>query len=66
MQIEQARKAFLKGKTLRAAINLGNPILARAGKDGAAPTGISVDLAHEFASIVDEEHPPLINTSARN
>ena len=33
---------------LRAAINLGNPILAGRGPDG-APQGVSVDLAHEAA-----------------
>ncbi|WP_256734849.1 ABC transporter substrate-binding protein [Variovorax sp. dw_954] len=34
--------------TLRAAINLGNPILANRGADG-APRGVSVDLAREAA-----------------
>lgn len=34
---------------LRAAINLGNPILARRGQDGAA-AGVSVDLAHAIAA----------------
>ena len=34
--------------TLRAAINLGNPILASRGPDG-APQGVSVDLAREAA-----------------
>lgn len=33
--------------TLRAAINLGNPVLAHAGADG--PTGVSVDLARRLA-----------------
>ena len=33
--------------TLRAAINLGNPVLARAGADG--PVGLSVDLARALA-----------------
>lgn len=33
--------------TLRAAINLGNPVLAREGADG--PTGVSVDLARRLA-----------------
>ena len=36
------------GGTLRAAINLGNPILASRGADG-APQGVSVDLAREVA-----------------
>ena len=35
--------------TLRAVINLGNPVLARPGADGAPPSGVSVDLAHELA-----------------
>lgn len=34
---------------LRAAINLGNPILARRGEDGAA-AGVSVDLAHAISA----------------
>ncbi|WP_210247811.1 MULTISPECIES: ABC transporter substrate-binding protein [unclassified Methylobacterium] len=33
--------------TLRAAINLGNPVLARSGADG--PAGVSVDLARALA-----------------
>ncbi|WP_420475738.1 ABC transporter substrate-binding protein [Noviherbaspirillum sp. ST9] len=35
--------------TLRASINLGNPILARAQPGGAMPYGVSVDLANELA-----------------
>lgn len=34
---------------LRASINTGNAVLARAGSGGAAPTGVSVDLAGELA-----------------
>ena len=34
--------------TLRAAINLGNPVLAQSGADG--PTGVSVDLARALAA----------------
>jgi polar amino acid transport system substrate-binding protein len=34
---------------LRTVINLGNPILARAGVEGADPAGVSVDLARELA-----------------
>jgi polar amino acid transport system substrate-binding protein len=34
---------------LRAAINLGNPILAHADPASGAPAGVSVDLAHELA-----------------
>jgi polar amino acid transport system substrate-binding protein len=43
--------AFTPTGTLRAAINLGNPILAAAGEDGAA-RGVSVDLAREFARVL--------------
>ena len=36
--------------TLRAAINLGNPVLARRGPAGGEPGGVSVDLARAFAA----------------
>jgi polar amino acid transport system substrate-binding protein len=35
--------------TLRAAINVGNAVLAQRGPAGGEPTGVSVDLAREFA-----------------
>jgi polar amino acid transport system substrate-binding protein len=35
--------------TLRAAINVGNPILAARGASGGEPTGVSVDLSRELA-----------------
>ncbi|MEA3088632.1 MAG: polar amino acid transport system substrate-binding protein [Paraburkholderia sp.] len=41
--------AFAPSGTLRVAINLGNPILARIGDDPARPSGISVDIATELA-----------------
>jgi polar amino acid transport system substrate-binding protein len=43
-------RLFAPGGTLRASINLGNPILA--GRDPATgdPAGVSVDLAREFAA----------------
>ncbi|MBV8033224.1 MAG: ABC transporter substrate-binding protein [Betaproteobacteria bacterium] len=34
---------------LRAAINVGNPVLAARGANGGEPTGVSVDLARELA-----------------
>lgn len=37
--------------TLRAAINLGNPILAQRGPGG-APVGVSIDLSHAFAQVL--------------
>jgi len=45
------RTAFTPAGKLRAAINLGNPILASAGADGGA-RGVSVDLAREFARLL--------------
>jgi polar amino acid transport system substrate-binding protein len=42
-------KAFTPTGVLRASINLGNPILAKAGPPGGEPTGVSVDLARAFA-----------------
>ncbi|QJD98977.1 transporter substrate-binding domain-containing protein [Massilia forsythiae] len=48
------RSAFTPAGTLRAAINLGNPILASAdAQDGAR--GVSVDLAREFARLLGVE-----------
>jgi polar amino acid transport system substrate-binding protein len=42
-------KAFAPTGTLRASINLGNPILAGRGADG-QPAGVSIDLARELAA----------------
>ncbi len=42
-------KAFTPTGRLRAAINLGNPILANRDAATGAPFGVSIDLAHEFA-----------------
>ena len=41
--------AFAPSGTLRAAINLGNPILANTEPSTGAPCGVSVDLANAFA-----------------
>lgn len=46
--------AFTPTGTLRAAINLGNPILAHADASGQA-RGVSVDLATEFARLLGAE-----------
>lgn len=46
------RAAFAPTGVLRASINLGNPILANTGADGARG-GVSVDLARELASLLD-------------
>ena len=44
-----AAAAFAPGGTLRASINVGNPILAAHDPAGGEPAGVSVDLAREFA-----------------
>jgi polar amino acid transport system substrate-binding protein len=44
------RAAFTPTGKLRASINLGNPILANQDASTGRPFGVSVDLAHEFAS----------------
>ncbi len=41
--------AFAPGGTLRAAINLGNPVLASKDPVSGEPAGVSADLAYEFA-----------------
>jgi polar amino acid transport system substrate-binding protein len=46
------RAAFAPTGVLRASINLGNPILANTGADG-APGGVSVDLARELAQLLE-------------
>jgi len=57
------RSAFTPGGTLRAAINLGNPILARLDTDGQA-RGVSVDLAAELARRLDVELEPVVVDAA--
>ena len=42
----ELQKAFAPNGTLRASINLGNPILAKAGTGSDRAVGLSVDLAH--------------------
>jgi polar amino acid transport system substrate-binding protein len=41
--------AFAPGGTLRASINLGNPVLAHPDPAGGEPAGVSVDIARAFA-----------------
>jgi polar amino acid transport system substrate-binding protein len=48
------RSAFTPTGLLRAAINLGNPILAAADEGGQA-RGVSVDLAAAFARLLGAE-----------
>jgi polar amino acid transport system substrate-binding protein len=46
---DSSAAVFAPRGTLRASINLGNPILARRDPNTAEPVGVSVDLAREFA-----------------
>ena len=48
--LEAARADLAPGGTLRAAINLGNPILATRDAATGLPRGVSVDLARELSS----------------
>ncbi len=43
-------RAFAPTGTLRASINLGNPILANKNLTTNEPFGVSIDLAREFAT----------------
>jgi ABC-type amino acid transport substrate-binding protein len=45
-------KAFAPGGTLRASINLGNPVLARTDKDTRRPKGVSIDLADALGEVL--------------
>lgn len=49
MSNESILAALAPTGTLRAAINVGNPILARLDEASGAPRGVSVDIAHELA-----------------
>lgn len=49
MTPQEAAALFAPTGKLRAAINLGNPILANQHPNTALPFGVSVDLAHAFA-----------------
>lgn len=50
---DSLRSAFAPTGRLRAAINLGNPILANRHPDTGTPVGVSVDLAYELARRLD-------------
>jgi polar amino acid transport system substrate-binding protein len=57
------RSAFTPAGKLRAAINLGNPVLAYKGEDGGA-RGVSVDLAGAFARLLGVELEPVVVDTA--
>ena len=46
----EAVRDLAPGGKLRAAINVGNPVLAKRGAGGGDPTGVSVDIARELAA----------------
>ena len=48
-------KQFASTGRLRASINLGNPILANRDPQSGLPFGVSVDLAQQFAKLLDVE-----------
>lgn len=54
---------LLKGDTLRCVINLGNPLLAQANGDSAQ--GMSVDMAHQLAKVLNVECTLLVVNNAR-
>ncbi|MDR3386103.1 MAG: transporter substrate-binding domain-containing protein [Rudaea sp.] len=47
--LQQAREQLAPGGVLRAAINLGNTVLAQRSVDNGELSGVSFDLAHELA-----------------
>lgn len=47
---ETMLEALAPGGTLRATINVGNPILANLDRSRGVPSGVSVDIAHELAT----------------
>jgi polar amino acid transport system substrate-binding protein len=50
---DHVRKEFAPGGVLRAGINLGNPVIAQAGRDGGEPQGVGPALARELARRLD-------------
>jgi polar amino acid transport system substrate-binding protein len=47
-RLEAVRADLAPSGVVRAAINVGNPVLARSGPDGGEPEGVSVDIAREI------------------
>jgi polar amino acid transport system substrate-binding protein len=47
---DDARRELAASGSIRAAINTGNPVLARRDPDGGDPTGVSVDIAREVGN----------------
>jgi polar amino acid transport system substrate-binding protein len=61
---DSLRQAFAPTGTLRAAINLGNPILARRDPETGAPSGVSVDLASALAQQLGVGVEPVVFDTA--
>jgi polar amino acid transport system substrate-binding protein len=61
---QKLAEAFASQGTLRAVINLGNPVLAKRADPQAAPTGVSVDLAMELGRRLGLTVEPVVVTSA--
>jgi polar amino acid transport system substrate-binding protein len=57
-------KQFAPTGRLRASINLGNPILANRDPKSGLPFGISIDLAHQFATVLGIEVDLVVFDSA--
>ena len=47
--ITEIRQIFAPTGTLRASINIGNPVLAKQNNPGEAPYGVSIDIANALA-----------------
>ncbi len=61
---QKLAEAFAPQGTLRAVINLGNPVLAKRADPQAAATGVSVDLAMELGRRLGLAVEPVVVTSA--
>ena len=59
-----ARAALAPTGTLRVAINLGNPVLAKRASDGAGVTGIAIDLGRALADRLGAAFVPVLYPSA--
>ncbi len=58
------RRAFAPTGTLRACINVGNPVLASQDTAGGAPRGVSIDLARALAARLGVEVEPVVFETA--
>jgi polar amino acid transport system substrate-binding protein len=61
---QKLASAFAPQGTLRAVINLGNPVLAKRAEGQAEPSGVSVDMAGELARRLGLSVQPIVVASA--